>query len=545
MPSAGSAGITSAEADAGGRAAVGRRFMEAVVVLAIIGLVIAGIRDFQSEVTWELALWIIVVSIVELLPVPARQGLQLSLSFPLLLAIAILYEPGVAAAAAFVSSFDRRELTREVGVRVALFNRCQIAMSVLVGSTVFHALASINSEAYVLVPAVSLATAADYGVNVVMVGLYMRVTSHVRVRDVLSRLRVGALSEFLLSYLGLGFVGLVISRLHDTLGIGAVFVFVLPLIFARQMFFRTLALEEASKVLKDRERVLRALSNRMAEERQDERMQIAGYLHDDLAQMLFRLTLQVEMAGKRLERGDLEGVRRDLAGIGETKRQTSEAVRALIRDLHRSPIGRHGLTEAIRSFAEDMSRGATTQILTDATEVSLPPPIQLLIYQIVREATMNALKHADPERVWISLAENENGVRVQIRDDGRGFDTDAAPPEGHFGTVMMRERALVVGGAFSLESEIGRGTTVTADFPSVWVQEGTLLESSEGGSAARESEDRRAPPLGTTVGPRPPAVRPSSEPRPETKTADPETKTPDPETKTKGPEQRPPRTVPA
>ncbi len=505
--------------------------MEAVVALSLIGLVIVGVRDSQSAVTWELALWIAVVSVVELLPVPARPGLQLSLSFPLLLAIAILYQPGIAAVAAFISSFDRRELAREVSVRVALFNRCQIAVSVFVGSTVFHALASVNSEAYLLVPVVSLATAADYGVNVVMVGLYMRLTSHARVRDVLSRLRVGALTEFLLSYLGLGFVGLVITRLHDTLGIGAVFVFVLPLIFARQMFFRTLALEEASKGLKDRERVLRALSNRMAEERQDERMQIAGYLHDDLAQMLFRLTLQVEMAGKRLERGDLEGVRRDLAGISETKRKTSEAVRALIRDLHRSPIGRHGLTEAIRSFAEDMSRGARTQILTDVTEVSLPPPIQLLIYQIVREATTNALKHADPQHVWISLAENENGVRLQIRDDGRGFDTDAAPPEGHFGTVMMRERALVVGGAFRLESEIGRGTTVTADFPSVWVQEGTLLESSDAGSAGSVSEDRRLPPLGTTVGPRPPAVGPTPESRPEPKT--------------QNPEQRPPRTVPA
>src|SRR5919108_703863 len=103
------------------------------------------------------------------------------------------------------------------------------------------------------------------------------------------------------------------------LGIRSVAAFLLPLLFARQMFFRTMALEEAGKELKDREQVLRALSNRMAEERQDERMQIAGYLHDDLAQQLFRLTLQVEMAKKRLQQGDVQAVTKDLDGILDTK----------------------------------------------------------------------------------------------------------------------------------------------------------------------------------------------------------------------------------
>src|SRR5712691_5799905 len=104
--------------------------------------------------------------------------------------------------------------------------------------------------------------------------------------------------------MGLGFVGIIIARLYLAVHFWAVAAFILPLIFARQMFFRSMALEEASKELKDREQVLRALSNRMAEERQDERLQIAGYLHDDLAQQLFRLTIQAEMAKKRLSRGD-------------------------------------------------------------------------------------------------------------------------------------------------------------------------------------------------------------------------------------------------
>src|SRR5439155_16275187 len=130
--------------------------------------------------------------------------------------------------------------------------------------------------------------------------------------DILLQLRVGSIQQFLLNYVGLGFIGAVIARLYlSTNSSWSVIAFVAPLVFARQMFFRTLALEEAGKELKDREQVLRALSNRMAEERQDERMQIAAYLHDDLAQMLFRLNLQVEMAKKRLAAGELSSVLKD------------------------------------------------------------------------------------------------------------------------------------------------------------------------------------------------------------------------------------------
>lgn len=274
--------------------------------------------------------------------------------------------------------------------------------------------------------------------------------------------------------------------------------FILPLVFARQMFFRSMALEEAGKELKDRERVLRALSNRMAEERQDERMQIAGYLHDDLAQQLFRLTLQTEMAKKRLVKGDSEAALKDLDGILQTKQQTSDMVRALIRDLHRSPIGRKGLAEALQSFAEDMSRGGSTEIATDVVEVSLPPPIQLLIYQIAREATMNALRHAEAGSITISLAETEDGVVLTIRDDGKGFDVNRRQSEGHFGSVMMKERALVAGGTYERISEVGAGTRVRATFPRVWVEEGAVLEA----TAPREPRTATsAPPAGGTVGP--------------------------------------------
>src|SRR5262249_19323907 len=151
--------------------------------------------------------------------------------------------------------------------------------------------------------------------------------------------------EFLISYVGLGLFGAVLASLFIKVGFWSVVTVLAPLLFARQMFFRSQALEEAHSELKEREQVLRALSNTVAEERADERMQIAGYLHDDLAQILFRLSIQVDVARKQLERADYAETARSLEKIRQAKQDTSDRVRALIRDLHRSPIGPKGLAE--------------------------------------------------------------------------------------------------------------------------------------------------------------------------------------------------------
>jgi signal transduction histidine kinase len=477
-----------------------------VVILGLVGMVVARpevvLRPRPGQAI-DLLWWIVAVAAVELLPVPLT-NLRFSLDFPILLGVAILYpSPLVVGMVALVGAFDPREVTREIDPLTAVFNRCQLAVSFFVAGVVFRSLATAQSSLPLLVPAVLLATAAVYTTNAAILIPYLHVRYGTSLRSAANSLRVGGATEFFLSYLGLGFAAVIIARLYLAVHFWAVAVFILPLVFARQMFFRTLALEEAGKKLKDREQVLRALSNRMAEERQDERMQIAGYLHDDLAQMLFRLTLQAEMAKKRLAIGDTTAVSKDLDGILSTKEETSDAIRALIRDLHRSPMGRKGLADAIQSFAEDISRGLATTISAEIVEVALPPPIQLLIYQIAREAAMNALKHAEADTIRISLQEVESGVELQIRDDGKGFDTSAPPPEGHFGSVMMRERALVAGGKYSIASEPGQGTTISAQFPRVWVEEGTALEAASGtspesGEGATQPPDD--PPAQTAAG---------------------------------------------
>ena len=460
-------------------------FEAAVVIPTILALgwfSSRAIPDLPDKEVAYLAAWIVLIASVELVPVPLWRGTIISMGFPLLMAVAFLYPPGVAGATAFLAASDPREFRREVGLLQALFNRSSIALAVWAASGVFHALAHEveGTSVIVLVGAALLAAVVDYLVNFGVISIVASIHYRTSPIRVIRELRIGRLSEFVISYLCLAVFGMMLAVFFSEAERPwwIVPIFVLPLLLARQMFFRSKALEEAHKELQDREHVLRALSNRMAEERQDERMQIAAFLHDDLAQLLFRLSIQVDVARRHLEAGKIEQTEDLLLEIKETKNRTSDRVRALIRDLHRSPLGRAGLGEAIRSFLVDVSRD-DVHLHADIDEVDVPGPIALLLYHNAREGVMNALKHANASNIWISVEQQDDEVEMVLRDDGVGFDVEAPGPEGHYGMTMMRERATVGGGTFSVQSALGQGTTITVRFPTSWFLEEESQDQAE------------------------------------------------------------------
>jgi signal transduction histidine kinase len=446
-----------------------------VIIPTVVGgaLLLAAHPDqFHLKLILELVGWAIAVSVVELIPVPAWRGIHLSLGFPLLIALSIEHFPIAAGLTAFVGSTDPREFRGGVTVLRAIFNRAQVALSVFAASSVFHSLAEIGeSPAWILVAASMLAAIADYVVNSTMVTLFTSIRVGLPPRQVLKELRIGRSTEFFLSYLGLGVLGLDIAQFTTIVGLWSLPAFLAPLLFARQMFFKSQTLEEAHKELQAREQVLKALSNAMAEERADERLQIAGYLHDDLAQVLFRLSIQVDVARKLLEKGRPDEVLAQLDKIRESKQETSDRIRALIRDLHRSPLGAKGLAEALESFSDEVGRDSSVRFHRDVADIDLPAPFALLVYHIAREGVMNALKHAQARDVWIAVREEADDIVLTMKDNGVGFDSNAPGPEGHFGMTMMRERAQTGGGRFEVRSVPGEGTTITVRFPTVLLQQ--------------------------------------------------------------------------
>jgi signal transduction histidine kinase len=333
---------------------------------------------------------------------------------------------------------------------------------------------------------------ADYLVNAGLVASFMSLKLRMPFREMVRQLTIGGGREFLISYLGLGVLGLTLAAMWEQVGPWMLPAVLAPLIFARQVFYRSRALEEAHVELQEREEILRELSNTMAEERADERLQIAGYLHDDLAQVLFRLSLQVDIARKMLDKEDLVELREQLEKIKDSKQDTSDRIRALIRDLHRSTLGATGLAESLESFTDEVGRDSGIRFHHDVEDIDLPAPIALLIFHIAREGVMNAMKHADPADVWIAVTEAQENIVLKLRDNGSGFDTSAPGPEGHFGMAMMRERAKVGGGTLDVTSSPDDGTTITVRFPTSLLQ-----RDQDGGTGSASANTQAHASLGT------------------------------------------------
>jgi signal transduction histidine kinase len=459
------------------------------VILPTLGLGAWLLSESPEDFRPALLLWSLLIGLVELLAVPVWRGLQMGVGFPLLLMVAILYPPGVASLIALLGASDPRELKREVSFLRALFNRCQVALSVMAASAIFHSLATltedVRSPSWVLLLAASLAAVADYVVNSTLVTVFVSMRVDMPIRDVMRELRVGKLSDFLISYMGLGILSLALAIVFVEVGPWSVPAFLAPLLLARQVFFRSQALEQAHQELQDREQVLKTLA-------------IAGYLHDDLAQVLFRLSIQVDVARKLLEKDDIPAVRGQLEKIRESKQETSDRIRALIRDLHRSPLGAKGLAESLESFTDEVGRDSGVTYHRDIEEMPLPAPIALLIFHISREAVMNSLKHAQATDFWIGVHEQDDSIVLELRDNGVGFDTDAPGPEGHFGMAMMRERAQVGGGTFEVKSAPNEGTTITVRFPSSLLQGEAPPQPVTGGAGGGPGEGASPGTSGTT-----------------------------------------------
>src|SRR5438094_5176692 len=108
------------------------------ITLVIIGVSLTlGPTAFRPS--WSWLLWSLLIAGIELLPVPAWRGLTISVGFPVLVTVAILCPAGAAGAITFVGALDPREFRREVSLGVALYNRSQVALSVVAASAVFHA----------------------------------------------------------------------------------------------------------------------------------------------------------------------------------------------------------------------------------------------------------------------------------------------------------------------------------------------------------------------------------------------------------------------
>ena len=196
-----------------------------------------------------------------------------------------------------------------------------------------------------------------------------------------------------------------------------------------------------------------------------ERNRLARELHDSVAQTLYGLTLQAEAANRKLAAGQLDAVADYLGFFRDSAQQTLLETRLLIFELRPPILDEVGLATALQTRLEavESRSGLDYQLDLDVVE-RLPSHVETGLYRITLEALNNILKHAQASQVTLSLKQYGEQIRLEIRDDGVGFDPEAQLPHG-YGLQGMRERAEQLGGSFNLQSEPKVGTTIIVETP--------------------------------------------------------------------------------
>jgi two-component system, NarL family, sensor histidine kinase DevS len=199
-----------------------------------------------------------------------------------------------------------------------------------------------------------------------------------------------------------------------------------------------------------------------------ERHRWARELHDETLQELGALRMLLELSRGK-EASELSAEARRLA-IEHVDRGIRN-LQGLITELRPAALDDLGVGAAIEALARQSGQRAGVEIDVDVDLAPerddqpsrLSPELEATIYRLVQEATNNAIKHADPGRISVTVSRHEASVEVIVADDGRGFDPAAT--ERSFGLVGMEERVTLPGGKLEIESAPGRGTEVLAELP--------------------------------------------------------------------------------
>ncbi len=196
----------------------------------------------------------------------------------------------------------------------------------------------------------------------------------------------------------------------------------------------------------------------------EERSRLARELHDAIKQQLFGLGLTAASARELLPAHPEQAAAR-LEQIGALAQQIQEEMDGIIRQLRPSSLDDKGLADALRDLcAAWQSQTGLPLDLTIQQARALPLEVEHSLYRVAQEALNNVARHAQAGRVSVILDYGDTAARLQISDDGVGFDP-ARPKSGSSGLKNMAERVAEVDGRLTITSRPGQGTVVTAQIP--------------------------------------------------------------------------------
>ena len=230
--------------------------------------------------------------------------------------------------------------------------------------------------------------------------------------------------------------------------------------------------KRAEEALRESENRLRVLSSQLLTAQESERKRIALELHDGIGQMLTAIKFKVESILQEEGKGKAKAKEKSFEAIISMVRESVDEVRRMQMDLRPSTLDDLGVLATLGWFCREYQKiyshiHIEKEIGLQENEVSTPRKV--VIYRLTQEAMNNIAKHSQADLIHLSLRRMENEIELVIKDNGMGFDLEEIlSPERSkrgLGLSSMRERTELSGGAFTIESTPGKGTTIRASWP--------------------------------------------------------------------------------
>lgn len=217
--------------------------------------------------------------------------------------------------------------------------------------------------------------------------------------------------------------------------------------------------------LETNERRFRRLAQAAWRGEEEQRRRLARELHDGLGQLLTALKVQLEL----LEPKGRGQVREGVAVARQLAERALREARELSHLLRPQVLDDLGLPAALRWLARTLRESTGLEVVVSCPEhlEKLAPDLQTLLFRVAQEALTNVLKHGGTAKAWVELEADGGAVRLQVRDQGRGFAVEdlVSGTLGGGGLRGMRDRVELFGGRFRVETSPGRGTCITVTLP--------------------------------------------------------------------------------
>jgi signal transduction histidine kinase/ligand-binding sensor domain-containing protein len=228
---------------------------------------------------------------------------------------------------------------------------------------------------------------------------------------------------------------------------------------------RTEELATVNAALQKNERELRELSRRLIRAGEEERKRLARDLHDDLNQRLAVLAMQIQRLGESPPESPGMLTTRARA-LWEQTTAVCDDVQRLAYQLHPSKLEELGLVPAARGFCEELAvqTGIRIRFSHGSLPDSIPPDASLCLYRVLQESLWNVARHSGAGEATVVLRRQGPWLRLEVVDQGRGFDL-ASLAAGGLGLLSMRERVRLMGGELDIESGPETGTRIVATVP--------------------------------------------------------------------------------